>query len=182
MPCHARDNPADISIEQFNHDAELLDDLNDHWTAKTHKEERNWLILELQKLAVSNRVRVSILSGDVHLAAVGRLFDKKKPDPAKDPKYMLNIISSAIVNTPPPPAVIGLQGKLNKKTHKTLHHHDTDEDMYPLFELDTDGKKLKNPCFLGRRNYCLNRLIPETGEFEFDMRVEIAQGIGETKG
>lgn len=60
-----------LTAPQFNHDAELLDDLNDHWTAKTHKEERNWFVLELEKLAISNRVRVSILSGDVHLAAVG---------------------------------------------------------------------------------------------------------------
>lgn len=54
--------------------------------------------------------------------------------------------------------------------------------MIPLFELDTDGKKLNNPFFMGRRNYCLNTLLPATGEFEFDMRIEIAQGIGETKG
>lgn len=76
----------------------------DHWTAKTHKAERNWLILEARKLAVEKRFRVTFLSGDVHLAAVGRVFDKRGYPPERDPAYMLNIISSAIVNTPPPMA------------------------------------------------------------------------------
>lgn len=37
----------------FNHfdgSVDLLDDLDDHYTARTHKKERNWLILELQKI------------------------------------------------------------------------------------------------------------------------------------
>ena len=46
---------------------------------------------------------------------------------------------------------------------------------------DTDGKKLKNPCFLGRRNYCIAQIRDE-GQLEFDLRIEIAQGVGETKG
>ncbi|KAL7005111.1 hypothetical protein EMMF5_005351 [Cystobasidiomycetes sp. EMM_F5] len=83
-------------VNRMNKDAELLDDLNDHWTAKHHKAERNWLVLELQKIAAERRMRVSIISGDVHLAAVGRFFDKRKPDAALDPKYMLNVVSSAI--------------------------------------------------------------------------------------
>jgi len=169
-------------VNKFNHDAELLDDLNDHWTAKTHKVERNWLINELVKVAISNRLRISILSGDVHLAAVGHFFDKHYVAPEKDPRYIVNIISSAIVNTPPPAALVGLQGQLNKKTHKTLHSDGIDETMIAVFEHDTDGSKLKNPYFMGRRNYCLNTVLPGTNELEYDIRVEIAQGIGETKG
>lgn len=41
-----------------------------------------------------------------------------KVDPAKDPKYMLQVITSAIVNTPPPPAVITMVATLGKKRHK----------------------------------------------------------------
>jgi hypothetical protein len=40
---------------------EILDDLDDHWTAKHHKEERNWFIRELQDLAAEKSVRVTIL-------------------------------------------------------------------------------------------------------------------------
>lgn len=142
--------------------------------------ERNWLVLEFEKLAVSNRVRVTYLSGDVHLAAVGYFFDKRKIDPAMDPKYAVNIISSAIVNTPPPPALVGLQGKLNKKVHKTLHYKNTDETMMEVFKNDTDGKTLKNPFFMGRRNYCIAQTTPE-GNLYFGMMVEKEQGVGETK-
>ena len=151
-------------------------------------------------------MRISILSGDVHLAAVGHFFDKHHVAPEKDPRYIVNIISSAIVNTPcvyalhmifsgshsslmrvttphsPPAALVGLQGQLNKKVHKTLHSDGIDETMMAVFEHDTDGSKLKNPYFMGRRNYCLNTVLPGTNELEYDIRVEIAQGIGETKG
>lgn len=40
---------------------EILDDLDDHWTAKHHKEERNWFIQELQDLAAMKSVRITIL-------------------------------------------------------------------------------------------------------------------------
>ncbi|KAG0146474.1 hypothetical protein CROQUDRAFT_44351 [Cronartium quercuum f. sp. fusiforme G11] len=171
----------------FNADPELLDDMNDHWCAQSHKKERNWLVVECQKLAVTNRLRIAFLSGDVHCAAVGRFSSLKGPlkgslDPAKDPKYMLNVISSAIVNTPPPAALIGVMGLISKKTHKSLHGTHTAEDMLDIFHLDTDGTKLNNPRFMARRNYCAVRFVEETGELEFNLRIEIAQGAGETKG
>ena len=40
---------------------EILDDLDDHWTARGHKDERNWLIHELQDLAAEKSVRITIL-------------------------------------------------------------------------------------------------------------------------
>lgn len=40
---------------------EILDDLDDHWTARHHKEERNWFIQELQDLAAEKSVRITIL-------------------------------------------------------------------------------------------------------------------------
>jgi PhoD related phosphatase len=40
---------------------EILDDLDDHWTAKHHKAERYWFIKNLQNLAAKKSVRVTIL-------------------------------------------------------------------------------------------------------------------------
>jgi hypothetical protein len=40
---------------------EILDDLDDHWTARHHKDERNWFIQELQDLAAEKSIRVTIL-------------------------------------------------------------------------------------------------------------------------
>lgn len=41
--------------------AEVLDDLDDHWTAKSHKEERRLVVEDLQDLAADKSVRVTIL-------------------------------------------------------------------------------------------------------------------------
>ncbi|KAL8286205.1 hypothetical protein RQP46_004693 [Phenoliferia psychrophenolica] len=168
-------------VNKFNKEAELLDDLNDHWTASHHKKERNWLIEEMQKLAVACRFRVTFLSGDVHAAAVCRLHSVKTLEPAVDPKYMLQVISSAIVNTPPPNAVLLMVSTFGKKRHKTLHHVDTDETMEHMFKLDTDGSKLKIDTIMGRRNYCMVDYFPQSGELQFDLRVETKQGAGTTK-
>jgi hypothetical protein len=50
---------------------EILDDLDDHWTARHHKDERNWFIQELQDLAAEKSVRVTILG----YVIVSRLFE-----------------------------------------------------------------------------------------------------------
>ena len=48
-------------LNKFDGGVEILDDLDDHWTAKHHKQERNWFIQELQELAAGKSVRVTIL-------------------------------------------------------------------------------------------------------------------------
>lgn len=112
-------------VNKFNQASELLDDLNDHWCANVHKKERNWLVLEVQKLAMELGSRITFLSGDVHLAAVGCLLTKTKGSkppikPEEDHRYMLNIITSAIVNTPPPTGAAMMVAKLGGHKHRTL--------------------------------------------------------------
>ncbi|KAF2001288.1 hypothetical protein P154DRAFT_619607 [Amniculicola lignicola CBS 123094] len=140
-------------VNKFDGGVEILDDLDDHWTAKHHKEERNWFIHELQHIASTKNVRVTILGGDVHLAAMGQFYSKKKLNIPKDQdyRYMPNVISSAIVNTPPPELMADILNKRNK-----IHHFDdnTDEDMIPIFTHDTDGQKRNNNHLLPRRNWC----------------------------
>jgi hypothetical protein len=48
-------------LNQFDGGVEILDDLDDHWTAKNHKDERNYLIEDLQALAAEKSVRITIL-------------------------------------------------------------------------------------------------------------------------
>jgi hypothetical protein len=140
-------------VNKFDGGVEILDDLDDHWTAKHHKEERNWLIRELQHIASTKSVRVTILGGDVHLAAVGQFFTNKKLNVPKDKdhRYMMNVISSAIVNTPPPDVMADIINKRNK-----IHHldHETDENMIPIFTHGVDGKKRNNNHLLPHRNWC----------------------------
>jgi hypothetical protein len=140
-------------VNKFDGGVEILDDLDDHWTAKHHKEERNWFIKELQHIAETKSVRVTILGGDVHLGAVGQFYSNKKLKipKDKDARYMPNVISSAIVNTPPPDMMADILNKRNK-----VHHLDanTDEDMIPIFTHDVDGTKRNNNHLLPHRNWC----------------------------
>ncbi|KAL9607286.1 MAG: hypothetical protein Q9167_007789, partial [Letrouitia subvulpina] len=139
-------------INKFDGGVEILDDLDDHWTAKHHKQERKWFIEELQELAAEKSIRVTILGGDVHLAAIGQFFSSPKLHITKDRdhRYMPNIISSAIVNTPPPELMADILNKRDKKHFLDKKDKDTSEDMIPMFTHDTDGKNRNNKRLLPR--------------------------------
>lgn len=140
-------------LNRFDGGVEVLDDLDDHWTAKNHKKERKIVIEDLQDLAADESVRITILSGDVHLAAIGQFYSNPKLGLAKhkDFRYMPNVISSAIVNTPPPDIMADILNKRNK-----VHHFDreTDEDMIPIFNHGVDGKPRNNKRLFPHRNWC----------------------------
>ena len=140
-------------LNHFDGSVEVLDDLDDHWTAKNHKDERRFVIEDLQDLAADKSCRVTILSGDVHLAAVGQFYSNPKLRLAKhrDFRYMPNVISSAVVNAPPPDLMADVLNRRNK-----VHHFDkeTDEDMIPLFTNGVDGKPRNNKRLLPHRNWC----------------------------
>ncbi|KAI0109147.1 hypothetical protein GGR51DRAFT_558509 [Nemania sp. FL0031] len=147
-------------VNSFDGGVEVLDDLDDHWTAKNHKDERRLVIEDLQDLAVDKSIRITLLSGDVHLAAVGQFYSnpKLRIPKHKDFRYMLNVISSAIANTPPPDLMADVLNKRNK-----VHHFDkeTDESMMPLFEHGVDGKPRNNKHLLPHRNWCsIREYIP----------------------
>ncbi|KAK6214939.1 hypothetical protein QIS74_07958 [Colletotrichum tabaci] len=141
------------TLNHIDGGVEVLDDLNDHWTAKNHKKERTVVLQDMQDLAADKSVRVTFLSGDVHLAAVGQFYANPKLGlpKHKDFRYMPNIISSAIVNTPPPDLMADILNKRNK-----IHHFDesTEEDMIPLFQHGIDGKARNNKHLLPHRNWC----------------------------
>ncbi|KAI0452537.1 hypothetical protein F5B21DRAFT_506236 [Xylaria acuta] len=140
-------------LNSFDGGVEVLDDLDDHWTAKNHKDERRVVVEDLQDLAVDKSVRVTMLSGDVHLAAVGQFYSnpKLRIPKHKDFRYMLNVVSSAIANTPPPDLMADVLNKRNK-----VHHFDkeTDESMMPLFDHGVDSKPRNNKHLLPHRNWC----------------------------
>lgn len=154
-------------VNEFDGNIEVLDDLDDHWCAKHHKRERNYLLSKLTDFGATNGVRITILSGDVHLCCIGRLkskrhqFHKKEETefvqehPEKDPRLIFNVISSAICNAPPPNGMSKLLHWRNK-----VHNFDrlTMEDTVPLFTKDVDGTERDSYHFLNRRNWC--DLIP----------------------
>ncbi|OAA63754.1 hypothetical protein SPI_03917 [Niveomyces insectorum RCEF 264] len=140
-------------LNHFDGGVEVLDDLDDHWTSRDHKDERKVVVEDLQDLAADKSVRVTIISGDVHLAAIGQFYSNPKQGLVKhkDFRYMPNVISSAIANAPPPDILADILNKRNK-----VHHFDreTDEDMIPLFAHGVEGKPRNNKRLLPHRNWC----------------------------
>lgn len=87
---------------------------------------------------------MTILGGDVHLAALGRFYSNPSLNiPCEnDHRYMANVVSSAIVNKPPPQAIANLLARRNK-----IHHlnPETDETLLKLFNKDPgDSTKTAN--------------------------------------
>lgn len=80
---------------------ELEDDLRDHWRSLPHQQERLRLIHRLLEHARTKRCRVTLLSGDVHLAALAVIESER--DSQTDNAAVINqLISSAIVHPGPP--------------------------------------------------------------------------------
>lgn len=141
-------------VNHYDGEVELLDDLNDHWCARHHKQERNEFIARLQRFAQKTSTRITILAGDVHLAGVGRFRTYRKDGravaPDTDHRLMICPVSSAITNTPPPDLLADFMNKRNK-----LHYlgKQTVEDMVHMFSVDTKSQPRNNNTLLPRRNY-----------------------------
>jgi hypothetical protein len=142
-------------FNQFDGQVDLLDDLDDHYTARQHKRERRFFIQRLQEFSKTHSVRVTILGGDVHLAAIGRFYSnpKLKIHSENDHRYMVNVVSSAITNKPPPKAVANLLARRNK-----IHHLDpeTDETLMNMFDGQPGGVDKSaswNKVTMPSRNY-----------------------------
>ncbi|KAJ1968260.1 hypothetical protein IWQ62_001347 [Dispira parvispora] len=152
---------------------ELLDDLNDHWTAKIHMDERATLVQRLQQFAQSRSIRVTFLSGDVHCCGAGKFHTKPKKDVTlphnRDHRLMYQVISSAIMNAPPP---LALLRTLHVTSSTNVFDKVTEERMVELFERDVDDTNLVNRKLMGRRNYCTASFDNGTGDLVFNINVE----------
>lgn len=171
-------------FNKFDGSVEILDDLNDHWTTWHHRTERQFLLESLQKLAAEKNIRVTFLSGDVHLGAVGEFFtpssserkhrvrfwkrrDEPSPHKEGDGRYMACVVSSAITNRPPAGKVADILNRVDRgRTHYVGGR--TGEKMVGVFGEDVDGRARRNRHLLPRRNYCE---ISDTGV--------VADGVGE---
>lgn len=112
----------------------------------------------------------------MHLSACGRFYSNPKlgiPVIA-DHRYMVNIISSAIVNKPPPSTVANLLARRNK-----LHHLDenTDETLLNLFDKNL-GREAKtawwNHGTMPARNWAMITENPMTSSNGVDQQTGTA--------
>lgn len=100
---------------------------------------------------------MTFLSGGVNVCGAGLVHNPSHPS---DHKTMYQIISSSIVNTPPPgyllkllhnnkPLYIPANGTRSTPSAPT----DTKEDMMEIFVADVTGQPREQKKLMGRRNY-----------------------------
>lgn len=77
---------------------ELQDDARDGWSHRDHKGERNNMVAMFQDFAERKGIRVTFLSGDVHLGGMGKIYEKNFNDDAA--KTIYQVISSPVGNMP----------------------------------------------------------------------------------
>jgi hypothetical protein len=85
---------------------DLEDDFKDQWLSRTHKEERLRLIHRLLKFSQKSGCRATIVSGDVHVAALGYVQSARDGSANEKPNVINQLISSAIVHPPPPGLIV----------------------------------------------------------------------------
>ncbi len=77
---------------------ELQDDLIDHWESPCHRGEQLKLINNLLEHVQPDRTRVTVLSGDVHVASRGQVVDTRQ---GTQRKILAQLTSSGIVHPGP---------------------------------------------------------------------------------
>lgn len=101
---------AELFLDKIGQDHVIdsnADDLKDHWSHDDHEGERKRLLEVLSTLARDKKVRVSLLSGDVHVAAWGTAYRKDLPA-SETWSQMHQFTSSAVVH----PSLMGVTERL----------------------------------------------------------------------
>ncbi len=130
-----------LGIIPFRQETE--DDLRDHWSSREHQDERKHFVHELFRWSEYHHCRITILSGDVHIAANGLIQSKRNNTLPVNARSINQITSSGIVHPPPPAMVLFALNQLMQHTWEI----DRDINVEML-----DMPNLKNP-FLAVRNF-----------------------------
>ncbi|CAF3487666.1 unnamed protein product [Rotaria sp. Silwood1] len=133
---------------------ELYDDLLDEWTHEAHINERNRALQRFQDISQRKKVRITFFSGDVHCCGISRFKTHGKNDiaPIHDNKLMYQIISSAIVNLPPPRTAIHIAHFVKTKWYPI---ENTVEELIDFFQHSPEtGRKLIHKKLRPNRNWC----------------------------
>lgn len=101
---------AELFLDKFGQDHVTdsnADDLKDHWSHDDHEGERKRLLEVLSSFARDKKIRVSLVSGDVHVAAWGTAYRKDLPA-SETWSQMHQFTSSAVVH----PSLMGVTERL----------------------------------------------------------------------
>mgnify|MGYP004701338561 FL=1 len=140
-------------VNSFDGPNDVLEDPSDYWTYKEHKTERNAFIKRLMDFQHMNNVRITIISGDMHLCAVGLFQSIRHMAPEKDGHFMVCPVLSAIVNAPSPPDK--QPSLMDRRNKKYIFGTSISERLVPIFNKDVDGTPLSNKTTVARRSYMI---------------------------
>jgi hypothetical protein len=93
---------AELALDVLPGEQELEDDLHDQWGSLDHRQERLRLLHRLLDFADAQGTRVTILSGDVHVAALGVVESTRRPVRWLYADVINQLTSSPVVHPPPP--------------------------------------------------------------------------------
>jgi hypothetical protein len=113
------------------------DDLRDQWQSRTHRDEWQKLLRRLLKAHVAPSTRVTLLSGEIHLATRGTLAAEGGP--------IHQLVASGITHPPPPAAYALTLGALARLGEAPLADHPI--ALHPL-----PGKR---SIYTAERNYLM---------------------------
>ncbi len=139
---------------------EIEDDLHDHWASRQHLDERKYFVTQLLNWADKYNCRVSILSGDVHIACNG-LIQSQRNTINKNTHNINQITSSGIVHPPPSSLVLFAINQLMQQKW------DIDRGITIEMLNMPNTQKL----FIGARNYISLLQLP-SGELSVYWHVE----------
>jgi hypothetical protein len=146
---------------------ELRDDLNDHWNNPLHNEERDRFIRIFFALANEKGIRVTLLSGDVHIGALGMLRGEED-DLTRDPGYMMNLITSPIGNRPG--AVLKYPLKLLSAAQNLNGGRKVGDQQSYMINYELEGRKEpKTPDFIPWNNWIRTKMNQENGGINCDL-------------
>lgn len=94
--------PSDLtSIFLWDPVTDPQDDLIDQWSDYRHTHEREIFVRGLLKFGRETGTRVTILSGDIHVATLAIIESKRDEDAGSNSRVINQLTSSGIVNLPP---------------------------------------------------------------------------------
>ncbi len=107
---HPKLSLAEVFVDKFGQDHVTdsnADDLKDQWSHDDHEGERKRLLEVLSSVAKEQRIRISLVSGDVHVAAWGTAYRKDLPA-SENWSQIHQLTSSAVVH----PSLMGVMERL----------------------------------------------------------------------
>jgi hypothetical protein len=93
---------AEKALDLMTGQQELEDDLRDHWRSQPHRDERKRLVMRLLDFANAQSCKVTLVSGDVHVAGACVIESKLTRHGNDGSGKIYQLISTGVVHPSPP--------------------------------------------------------------------------------